>query len=98
MRVSTADEEGLAISFDASECGLLIGSAIHVEEGDTLSVTFRAPPDYAKEGRVVEGKVVRVAPNEDDPGGLWPRRLAVEFEEPIADLESVIAANLEKSS
>jgi hypothetical protein len=95
MRVRTDDEEGLAISFDATGRGLLIGSAIRVEEGDVLTVTFQVP-DTDGEERTIEGRVLRVTPNEDDPGGMWPRRLAIEFDEPVPDMESVIAASASK--
>jgi hypothetical protein len=98
MRVSRGEEEGLAITFDASERGLLIGSAIQVDRGDVLSVSFRNPTNYAEDGRVVQGTVVRVETNEDDPHGMWPRRVAVEFDEPVPDLEMVIAASLARQS
>jgi len=94
MRVRTDGEEGLAISFDATERGLLIGSAIQVAEGDVLSVTFRVPGADGEE-RSVEGKVVRVDKNEE--GGVWPRRVAVQFEDPIPNLGDVIAASVASS-
>ena len=95
MRVKTDGEEGLAISFDATERGILIGSAIRVEEGDVLSVTFRVPNPDGEE-RSVSGRVIRVMPNEDDPGGMWPRRVAIEFEQPVPDLETVINTSIAK--
>lgn len=96
MRVRTDGEEGLAISFDATERGLLIGSAIQVAEGDVLSLTFRVPNTEGEE-RTVDGRVLRVMPNEADPGGMWPRRVAIEFDEPVPDIEAVIATSVTKS-
>ena len=38
------------------------------------------------------GRVVRVEDNPEDPHGLWPHRLAVEFDQPEPELEWVIGS------
>jgi hypothetical protein len=80
----------LAISRDVSSRGMQLSAATDLEPGSRVTVSFRVMPDDSKV-RSVEGKVVRVEDNTDDPDGLWPLRVAVEFDEPIPDLERQLA-------
>jgi hypothetical protein len=95
MRIEAEEGTGLAISYDASSRGLLIASAASLEPGDTITVTFSVPPSAGDE-RTVTGKVVRVSPNDADPEGMWPNRLAVEFDEPVPGLDKVLKATTQE--
>ena len=97
MRIGTGEEHGLAISYDVSAKGLLLASPATLEVGDAIDVTF-AVPGSEDEERSIKGTVVRVSKNEADPDGMWPNRLAVEFEEPIEDLGDVLKATSTRQS
>jgi hypothetical protein len=80
----------IAVSHDVSARGILLSAATDLEPGAEVSITFRVLPDDP-EDRTVRGRVVRVEPNADDPDGLWPLRVAVEFDQPEPDLERQLA-------
>jgi hypothetical protein len=80
----------LAVSRDVSSRGIQLSAATDLEPGSRVTISFRVMPDD-EEVRFVEGKVVRVEDNTDDPDGLWPLRIAVEFDEPIPDLDKQLA-------
>jgi PilZ domain len=83
--------EGLAITRDASSGGVLMLTASTLEPGATLEIVLKMPDDPVP--RRVTGRVVRVEPNADDPHGLWPHRMAVEFDEDIPELEWIVGAS-----
>ena len=87
-------KDHLAISRDVSSKGIQLSAATDLEPGSRVTITFRVLPDD-DEMRFVEGRVVRVEENTDDPDGLWPLRIAVEFDEPIPDLEEQLAVAAE---
>jgi hypothetical protein len=87
-------KDHLAISRDVSSRGMQLSAATDLEPGSRVTISFRILPDD-EEMRFVEGKVVRVEENSDDPDGLWPLRIAVEFDEPVPDLEDQLAAAAE---
>lgn len=76
----------ITVSRDVSTRGILLSAAEELKPGSKVVVTFRVLPDEKNERRV-EGRVVRVEPNKEDPDGLWPVRLAVEFDEQLPELE-----------
>ncbi len=84
-------EEGMAISHNASGRGMLLVTATTLEVGAQVHIVVQLPPEGSEE-RKVSGRVVRVEKNKDDPEGIWPHRVAVEFEEPVADLEKALAS------
>ncbi len=63
-------------------------TAVTLEEGKVAKVTFQLTPD-SKE-RAIEGRIVRICVNDRDPDGLWPRLIAVEFEDPEAELKPLL--------
>jgi hypothetical protein len=81
--------EGMAVTHDASERGVMLVTASTLEVGAPVTITFELPVDGAAQ-RTVHGRVVRVEPNRDDPDGLWRHRLAVEFEQPVPELEAIL--------
>ena len=82
-------KEGVAVSHNVSRRGLLMVTASTVEVGASITVTFRIPPD-APEERTVLGRVIRVERNEVDPLGLWPHRMAIQFDEAVPELEPLL--------
>jgi hypothetical protein len=76
---------------DVSTGGILVNAAGLLEAGAKVAVTFRVHPDDAEERRL-EGRIVRIMPNTDDPLGPWPHRLAIEFDEPVPELEAILSA------
>lgn len=90
MRVeTTAAGERLAVSRNISRTGLLMATAARLELGAPVTLRFRLEPHGPRE-HSVEGRIVRFAPNDEDPDGLWPFMVAVEFAEPSALLEAVL--------
>lgn len=89
MKVHADEEEGVAVSRNVSEKGILMAAARNLEVGKPITVTFRLSAVDAGE-RTVVGRIVRCEPNSDDPDGLWPYRVAVQFEEKVDDLENTL--------
>ena len=81
------DEEGVAVSRNMSEKGILMASAAKLEPGTPVTVTFRLGQG---DESTVKGRIVRREENDEDPDGLWPHRVAVEFEETVEGLEPVL--------
>ncbi len=80
----------LAIGHDISEKGsLMVTRPPGPEVGSTIRIFVRVPPD-AEEERMVTARVLRVSPNEADPGGLWPLRMAVEFNQADPELARIV--------
>lgn len=78
----------MAISRNVSDTGMLVATAARLEEGDPVTVTFRTRPGQPEQ--LAEGVIVRREDNVEDPDGLWPHRVAVEFKEPHAELEPML--------
>ena len=80
-------EQRLAVSHDVSSCGILLSAATSLDAGSKVTVTFKVLPDDALEQKL-QGRIVRVEKNADDPDGLWPLRIAVEFDQPVPELQA----------
>jgi hypothetical protein len=78
-----------AVARDAGAGGILISSSGALAVGTVVTVTFRVAPDDPTE-RKVKGKVVRFEPNHYDGGGAWPHRIAIEFDEPLGELDALM--------
>jgi hypothetical protein len=87
--------DGMAITHNASQRGVLIVTASTLEVGAPVTLTFSGT-DGAGEPRQAHGKVVRVEPNREDPDGMWRHRLAVEFDEPAEELSLTLAELAER--
>lgn len=83
--------EGMAVSHNASSRGMLLVTADKVDVGSPVTISVGLPPD-GSEQREVLGRVVRVEENTDDPDGIWPHRLAIEFDDVVAELDAVFRA------
>ncbi len=89
VQVVAAGEESTAVTFDASKGGIRVSSAVRLEVGTEVTLTFRVPPD-SPDTRQVSGRIIRVEANTDDPDGFWRHRLAIEFKDLIPELEGVL--------
>jgi hypothetical protein len=73
--------ECMALTRNVSRRGTLLCSAERFTVGApvTIEVHLQAgeePP------RRIQGTIVRLTPNDEDPDGLWPYKIAVEFDDP----------------
>lgn len=75
----------LAVSRNISWSGALMIAGASLERGERVQLTLQLPG--SAEERKLEGEIVRVEDNDDDPDGLWRYRIAVKFSEPVPDLE-----------
>jgi hypothetical protein len=91
IRLRSADGDALGVTYDASEQGVLMLTASALAVGTRVSLTFEVPGAAPKE-LVASGQVVRAAPNLDDPDGLWPHRVAVVLDEPMAAFHAELEA------
>jgi hypothetical protein len=82
-------EEGMAVSHDASDGGFLLVCSQRCPVGAPIHLTFSIPPGGPLTVRV-GATVVRVSSNDEDPDGLWPYKVAVQFDEPVPDLEAYL--------
>ena len=82
-------EAGLAVTHDVSPTGVMMVAASTLELGAPVSITFQIPPAGQTEHHVT-GRVVRVEPNESDPQGIWPYRIAVAFDGEAPELEALV--------
>jgi len=80
LRVLWDGGDTLAVTYDASDKGVLMLTAKPLAVGERVSVTFEVPGEVASQ-RTGTGHVVRAEANVDDPHGLWPHRVAVSLDE-----------------
>lgn len=85
-------QNGMGISHNTSVSGILIAAATTLAEGSAVTVTFK-PTHGAADERKVAGRVIRVTDNSEDPFGIWPHRIAIEFDEVQPDLARVLEAS-----
>ena len=80
VKVSTGQlRDALAVSHNVSAGGMLVALSAKLEPGEAISISFHLPPDGGEE-RTVKGRITRIEDNTEDPDGVWPYRVAVEFE------------------
>jgi hypothetical protein len=82
------DSQVWAVCHDASAGGISLSGNEELRVGSTVTVVFRVDPDDPEERRV-QGKVVRVDGFDDDPRTVWRHRMAVEFDEPVPELQAL---------
>jgi hypothetical protein len=98
VNVTTDDaRQTLAVAKDASRSGIAISSPTGLETGARVTLSFRVPPDGGIEQNVT-GIVARHERNPEDPHGLWPFRIGIAFEQPIPELEAILAETAKKSA
>ena len=96
IRLRAASGEALAVTYDASDQGVMMLTAATLAVGARVTLTFDVPGEPPR-ALTAAGQVVRAAPNLDDPNGLWPHRIAVALDEPVeafhAELEALALAH-----
>ena len=80
-------EASLGVSHNASRSGMMLVARVQYAAESQVDLVIQLA-----EGKTLnaKGRVVRSGPNTDDPDGLWPYSLAVEFEQPLEILEAHI--------
>jgi len=80
----------VAISRDVSQKGILLATPSRVAVGAEVRVKFTlSDPDPVE--HEVEGVIVRVERNDQDPHALWRYKVAVQFDDELPDLENALA-------
>ena len=82
--------EGIALTHDASPHGVLMVTASKLDVGSTIELSLKLPAPHGTLHRL-HGRVVRVEPNQADPHGLWPYRIAVELEPSAPELDRLLS-------
>jgi hypothetical protein len=94
MRLETKDSgAGFAVSRNISTSGSLIATASELRVG--APVTLRLQLHRDDQERWVEGVIVRVAPNAEDPYGMWPYLVGVRFASALPELEPLLKQQAE---
>jgi hypothetical protein len=81
-------EQALAVSHNASSTGLLLVTAVRLTAGEQIDLQVQLP--YVDEPIDVKATIVRAGSNENDPRGLWPFTIAVEFERAVPEIEAAV--------
>lgn len=85
IRLQSDAFEAIAVTYDASDRGVMVLAPAALAVGAAVTLTFMVPSNPPRE-RTATGHVVRAGSNEDDPHGLWPHRIAVALDEPVEAL------------
>ncbi len=94
MAVGNASE-ALGVAHDASKAAIRVSAARQLTPGERVKVTFTIVGVQDVE-HVIEGTILRMEPNSDDPEGLWPFRITICFDEPIPELEPLLQHGAER--
>ncbi|MGH7270878.1 MAG: PilZ domain-containing protein [Polyangiaceae bacterium] len=76
-----------AVCKDVSASGILISGSHGLNVGDEVTVTFQVSVGGPE--RRMAGRIVRAEPRDDRPRAAWAHRMAIEFVEPDATLQSI---------
>ena len=87
VTIDSSSRQVWAVCKDVSAGGILISGSIELRIGDIVTVVFRVSPHDAE--RKLSGRIVRVDPPDEDPRTVWPHRMAIEFTEADAVLQSL---------
>jgi len=93
MRLATQDgEPGFAVSRNISASGSLIATAAALAVGAPITLRLQFSRD--DEERWVEGSIVRVVPNTEDPHGMWPYLVGVRFASAMPEIEPLLRGHV----
>ena len=84
----------LAVGHDMSQKGSLLVTRSKLRAGERVRLFLRIPPDGDEEQQIA-ARVLRTDDNVADPEGLWPYRVAVEFDQPYPEVEELLRRNSE---
>ena len=79
---------GLALNHNISAGGMLIALSAELGVGEAITATFSLPK--SKGEHTVHGRILRIERNREDPEGMWPYRVAVEFDDVSPDLVPLV--------
>lgn len=91
VRMRNEGRRNTAVAKDVSARGILLAARRKLEPGAEVHVSLHVDPESGTP-RLVRGRVVRLKPNANDPGGLWPYEVAIEFEQVDPDLMRTVKA------
>lgn len=86
---SERSERTVAITQDVSGKGMLVATPSKLSVGSEVRVKFKLPGPVEIEHEL-EGVIVRVEKNDYDRRELWRYRVAIEFDDPRPELETVL--------
>jgi hypothetical protein len=66
-----------------------MATATNLRIGSEVMVSFKLT-NHDGEPHKVPARIVRIDQNKQDPDGLWPFMVAVEFEDEVPDLEQLL--------
>jgi len=84
-----------AVGHDVSRQGALLVTTVAFEAGANVMVGLSIPP-AVDERVVLAARVLRCADNHEDPNGLWPFEVAVEFTDDHPEVEKQLRDLLKK--
>ena len=87
VTVDSSSHQVWAVCNDVSAGGILISGSARLSVGDMVTVAFRVSPEGPD--RKLSGRIVRVEPRDESPRTVWPHRMAIEFLEADATLQSL---------
>lgn len=94
MRLKSEEKQSwLAMSRNVSTTGILAATAKKLAIGQPVALTFEVTP--GEKQLTMHGTIVRVELNAEDPSGMWPHRVAIEFDEEVPELEPAVEADSE---
>ena len=79
----------MAMNHNIGAGGMMMVLGADLSVGQSVRVTFRIPPGDVE--RQLQGTVLRIEPNEEDPEGSWPMRVAVAFDDIEPELAALLA-------
>ncbi len=85
------ERRNTAVAKDVSAKGILLAARRQLELGSQVHVSLHIDPESGTP-RLVQGTVVRQEPNANDPGGLWPYKVAIEFDQADEELLTAVSA------
>jgi hypothetical protein len=78
-----------AVCRDASAGGILVTGSAELRVGEVVTLSFRVSAE--EQERRLSGRIVRVERSDDNPRSVWPYKIAIEFLQPDATLQSNFA-------
>jgi hypothetical protein len=88
VQLTTSAGGTFAITHNVGAGGVLLASPAQLEPGERVTVSFAVPPKGV--AYELEGRVVRLEANPEDPEGAWPNRIAVQFDDVQEELEPLL--------
>lgn len=89
VQLEVGGQARMAMNHNIGAGGMLMVLGADLSVGQTVRVTFRIPPGEVE--RQLQGTVLRIEPNEEDPQGSWPMRVAVAFDDVEPELAKLMA-------